>query len=140
MSANLKDDILRAAEASHMKNRNDRRTLFSEGELNKNYIFDISYAVRPDDSLYVREVSLVPNQQKGATMKSTLPYTHNKDLNTVVTELMNDWSSLVEKAKRYGMDIRFAPNCTETLELYFHDDYPDTLLVDKDISCKLKGE
>ena len=69
-----------------------------------------------------------------------LPYTHDKRLNPIVTELMNDWNRLVEKAKNYGMDIRFAPNCTESLELYFHDDYPNMLLVDKDISCRLKGE
>lgn len=69
-----------------------------------------------------------------------LPYTHNEKLNTIVTELMTDWDCLVEKAKNYGMDIRFAPNCTETLELYFHDDYPNMLLVDKAVSCKLKGE
>lgn len=65
-----------------------------------------------------------------------LPYTHIEELNPIITELMNDWHDLVKKAKSYGMDIRFAPNCKETLELYFHDDYPDILLVDKEVSCK----
>lgn len=65
-----------------------------------------------------------------------LPYTHIEELNPIITELMNDWYDLVKKAKSYGMDIRFAPNCKETLELYFHDDYPDILLVDKEVSCK----
>lgn len=66
----------------------------------------------------------------------TLPYTRNAKLNLIVTELMNDWNNLVEKAKIHGMDIRFAPNCKETLELYFHDDYPNMLLVDKSVSCE----
>lgn len=68
-----------------------------------------------------------------------LPYTRiSEELNDIVTELMDDWDRLVKKAKLYGMDIRFAPNCENTLDLYFHDDYPDMLLVDKDVSLKLK--
>ena len=55
-------------------------------------------------------------------------------------ELLRDWANLVYKAKKYGMDIRFGPNCTETLELYYHEDYPDLILVDKSASCELKGE
>lgn len=46
-------------------------------------------------------------------------------------ELLRDWKLLVYKAKEYGMDIRFAPDSTETLELYYHEDYPDLILVDK---------
>lgn len=65
-----------------------------------------------------------------------LPYTRDIAKNAIVADLMSDWKRLVVKAKTYGMDILFAPNCTETLELYFHDDYPDTLLVDKEVSCK----
>ena len=65
-------------------------------------------------------------------MNEKLPYTRiSEELNDRVTELMSDWYSLVEKAKSYGMDIRFSSNCINTLELYFHDDYPDMLLVDK---------
>ena len=64
-----------------------------------------------------------------------LPYTRIEELNPIMTELMTDWERLVEKAKGYGMTIRFAPNATEPLELYFHDDYPDMLLVDKSVSC-----
>lgn len=66
----------------------------------------------------------------------SLPYTHNYELNVIVTELMNNWNQLINKAKSYGLDIRFAPYC-DTLELYFNDDYPDTLLVDKELSCEL---
>lgn len=67
--------------------------------------------------------------------ENKLPYTRIEGLNDIVTDLMNDWYRLVEKANSYGMTIRFAPNATEPLELYFHDDYPDMLLVDKSISC-----
>jgi hypothetical protein len=67
-----------------------------------------------------------------------LPYTHvSYELNEMITELMNDYQRLVNKAKSYGLDIRLYPN-SETLELYFHDDYPDTLLVDKDASSERK--
>lgn len=68
-----------------------------------------------------------------------LVYTHNEELNEIVTDLMDDWARLVRKAKAYGMDICLAPGC-DTLELYFHDDYPNMLLVDKELSSKLKGE
>lgn len=68
-----------------------------------------------------------------------LPYSHDPKLNPIVTELMNDWDRLVEKAKSYGLDIRLCPEA-ETLELYFHDDYPDTILVDKYFSSMRKGE
>lgn len=30
-----------------------------------NYIFDPSYVIRPDGSLYIREVSIIPNPEKG---------------------------------------------------------------------------
>lgn len=67
-------------------------------------------------------------------------YSHDPELNDIVTDLMGDWYRLVKKAKLYGMDIRFAPNCTDTLELYFHNDYPDLLLVDKSISLNAKDK
>ena len=63
-------------------------------------------------------------------------YTHTDDrLNEIVTELMNDWEQLLHKAKSYGMDICYAPG-SDTLTLYFHDDYPNMLLVDKYFSCR----
>lgn len=67
-----------------------------------------------------------------------LPYTRNRLKNLIVTNIMNDWKQLVVKAKKRGMRICFAPGC-EDLELYFNDDYPDMILVDKAVSCK-KGE
>lgn len=57
-------------------------------------------------------------------------YTHNKELNLRVTSIMNDWNRLLKRAKSLGLDIRLIPD-GPTLELYFHDDYPDTILVDK---------
>ena len=68
-------------------------------------------------------------------MKNNKPiYTHCSDeLNDIVAELMGDYERLVKKAKSYGLDIRLYDE-SETLVLYFNDDYPDTLLVDKDLS------
>lgn len=63
----------------------------------------------------------------------------DRDLNEKIAEIMDDYAKLVDKAKRYGLDIRLY-NTSETLELYFNDDYPDTILVDKVLSCITKGE
>lgn len=76
------------------------------------------------------------------TMNNTnkLPYTHiSKELNNRVTEVMDEWDKFVAKVKSLGFDIRLAPY-TKPLELYFHDDYPDMILVDKDLSCEVEGK
>jgi len=71
---------------------------------------------------------------------NNLPYTHvSEELNKIITELMNDYNNLLSKAKSYGLDIKFAPDSKNSLELYFNDDYPDTILVDKFSSCD-RGE
>lgn len=71
---------------------------------------------------------------KDLTAKPYIHYTNiSPDLNSNITELMEDYKALVEKAKSMGLDIRLYPEST-TLELYFNDDYPDTLLVDKHVS------
>ena len=60
-----------------------------------------------------------------------LPYTHiSSELNAKITELMEDYDRLLEKAKNFGLDIRLYAD-SQSLVLYFNDDYPDTLLVDK---------
>lgn len=62
-----------------------------------------------------------------------LPHTRTDPiLNDHITEIIDDFKNLVEKAKSYGLDIKLTPNSTSSLELYFHDDYPDTILVDKE--------
>ena len=67
-------------------------------------------------------------------MKNTPIYTRCDDkLNSMIAELMDDFDKLVDKAKSYGLDVRLY-NTSETLVLYYNDDYPDTLLVDKDLS------
>ena len=61
-------------------------------------------------------------------------YTHcSEELNNMIAELMDDFDKLVAKAKSFGLDIRLYDE-SETLVLYYNDDYPDTLLVDKDLS------
>lgn len=71
----------------------------------------------------------------------TMPvYTHcDERLNSMIAELMDDFDKLVEKAKSYGLDIRLY-DTSETLVLYYNDDYPDTLLVDKDLSSIKREE
>ena len=57
----------------------------------------------------------------------------SEELNNMIAELMDDFDTLVAKAKSFGLDIRLYDE-SETLVLYYNDDYPDTLLVDKDLS------
>jgi hypothetical protein len=68
-------------------------------------------------------------------MNHTKPiWTHCSDeLNDIINEIMDDYEKLVMKAKNRGLDIRLYPE-SETLVLYYNDDYPDTILVDKDTS------
>jgi hypothetical protein len=66
-------------------------------------------------------------------LMSKLPYTRNEELNKVVTEIMDDWNKLVNKAFKLGFRIRLYPEASP-LVLYFHDDYPDSILVDKELS------
>lgn len=46
--------------------------------------------------------------------------------------LLWEFDRLVDKAKEMGFDIRSATNSTHSLRLYYHEDYPNLLLVDKD--------
>lgn len=62
-----------------------------------------------------------------------LPYTRtDPTLNSHIEEIIGDFRKVIEKAKSYGLDIKLTPSSTDSLELYFHDDYPDTILVDKE--------
>ena len=65
--------------------------------------------------------------------ENKLPHTRTDPiLNDHISEIINGFHDLIEKAKSYGLDIKLTPNSTSSLELYFHDDYPDTILVDKE--------
>lgn len=66
-----------------------------------------------------------------------LPYTRlSEELNDKIADLMTDYNNFILKAKSYGLDVKLLVSSKNTLELYFNDDYPDTLLVDKDASLK----
>ena len=57
------------------------------------------------------------------------------DMNTgryYIKEILDDFHGLVTKAKTFGLDIKLTPNSNSSLKLYFNDDYPDTILVDKE--------
>ena len=59
-----------------------------------------------------------------------LPYTHNKKLNRRVSIAMNLYKFFLKLVKILGFDVRLFVNAN-TLGLYFNDDYPDLILVDK---------
>lgn len=65
--------------------------------------------------------------------KEKLPYTRNEELNKYITEIMDDWNKLRNKAFKLGFRIRLYPGAAP-LKLYFNDDYPDSILVDKELS------
>lgn len=76
------------------------------------------------------------NNIGGEETSVSLPYTHvNAATNEKVAELMSDYDKLCSKAKQYGLDIRLYDD-GPTLVLYYNDDYPDTILVDKYLSSK----
>lgn len=52
----------------------------------------------------------------------------------IINEILGDWRKLQSKATKHGLDIRFG-STTEPLELYYNEDYPDCILVDKSVSC-----
>lgn len=65
--------------------------------------------------------------------KTNLPHTRiDPTLNDHIDEIIAGFRELIEKAKSYGLDIKLTPNSEDSLELYFHDDYPNTILVDKE--------
>lgn len=62
-----------------------------------------------------------------------LPHTRTDPvLNSYIKEILDEFHGLITKAKTFGLDIKLTPNSKSSLELYFHDDYPDTILVDKE--------
>lgn len=66
-------------------------------------------------------------------IEEPLPHTRiDTALNDHITEIIDDFRRLVVKAKSFGLDIKLTPASDSSLELYFHDDYPDTILVDKE--------
>lgn len=72
--------------------------------------------------------------------KSELPYTRiSSELNGQINELMDDFDALMKKANRFGLDIRLYPS-SDSLVLYFNDDWPDTLLVDKKLSSEKRTD
>lgn len=61
-----------------------------------------------------------------------LYYTHT-DLveKEKITTIINSFNNLVSMAKMLGYDIKLHPDSKQSLELYFNDDYPGIILVDK---------
>lgn len=103
----------------------------------------LSKHMYPSYDLYGNKTLVIDRDKFETVRKQFLDrpiYTHcSAELNKLVAELMEDYRQLTRKAKSFGLDIRLYDQ-SETLELYYNDDYPDTLLVDKDLSSKKKGE
>lgn len=72
-------------------------------------------------------------EEKCKSENNDLPHTRiDPVLNSYIKEVLDEFHGLIVKAKTFGLDIKLTPNSTSSLELYFHDDYPDTILVDKE--------
>lgn len=73
------------------------------------------------------------NRHYLGSKEEILPHTRiDPTLNDHIDEIITGFRELIEKAKSYGLDIKLTPNSEDSLELYFHDDYPNTILVDKE--------
>lgn len=64
--------------------------------------------------------------------RSQLPHTHTDPVkNEKIIAIIDSFNNLVSMAKMLGYDIKLHPDSKQSLELYFHDDYPGIILVDK---------
>ena len=61
-----------------------------------------------------------------------LPYTRtDEEANKIITSIIEEFNTLARKAESLGYPIKLHVNSSESLCLYYHDDYPDMILVDK---------
>lgn len=71
-------------------------------------------------------------------MRKRLPYTRtSKRLNQKIALVMAAYKAFLKFAKGLGFDVCLNVG-SETLVLYFHDDYPNLILVDKAASSIMK--
>ena len=72
---------------------------------NDNYILDPSWIVRPDGSLWLREVSLIPNPEKGKSMKNLKIFTVN-----IEQEALDQINTLMEQPAFSDCKVRIMPD------------------------------
>lgn len=58
----------------------------------------------------------------------------NADLNERISAIIDGFEALKRMAEMLGLPIRLVADDESELFLYFHDDYPDMILVDKSLS------
>lgn len=58
-------------------------------------------------------------------------YCSDPEKNESLRGIIEEFERLVTRAKTLGFDIRLSPDSTDTLGLYYHEDYPSLILVDK---------
>ena len=60
-------------------------------------------------------------------------YCSDPEKNEILRDIMDAFERLVIQAKALGFDIRLSPDSKNSLELYYHEDYPGLILVDKSV-------
>lgn len=70
-----------------------------------NYILDPSWIVRPDGSLYLREISIIPNPKKGRRMKNLKIFTEN-----IEQEAIDQINTLMEQPAFSDCKVRIMPD------------------------------
>lgn len=60
-------------------------------------------------------------------------YSSDPETNESLCYIMEEFDRLIKHAKLLGFDIRLSPESRDCLELYYHEDYPDLILVDKSV-------
>ena len=58
-------------------------------------------------------------------------YCSDLEKNEILRDIMDTFERLVTQAKILGFDIRLSPESNDNLRLYYHEDYPNLILVDK---------
>lgn len=60
-------------------------------------------------------------------------YSSDPDTNQSLHYIMEEFERLVKHARLLGFDIRLTPDSKDDLGLYYHEDYPGLILVDKSV-------
>ena len=68
-------------------------------------------------------------------MNTNLPHTRtSNDVNAAVTTIIEAFNDVIKMAEDMGYPIKLYPESESSLCIYYNDDYPNKILVDKYLS------
>lgn len=68
-------------------------------------------------------------------METILPHTRtSKEVNSTVSTIIEAFNDVIKMANDMGYPIKLYPESEDSLNIYYNDDYPNMILVDKYLS------